>query len=753
MAENRFRGQLAVPTRIEVTGHAGAKPGALVDTGLDTAAKAIAGEFSAFGNKVGAWADKAAAIEGAREGHQAGMDPEFRPRREPTIRDQAYDRAGLDVAQSRIRTEITAQLQGLGDKYKGNPAGFAKAAGEARAGWLAQVPQELHPEVAHRFRSAELAFNRQAAREAAARAAAEQKAATSTEIAEGLKELHQRAYLLGIDPTADDVLAKDVQLIEGALKRVGPNGQPLYTPGQIAELKAKTRQEVASARILGAFERMNSLTGKRAFIQSIEEDWKRSKGIAKTFDLDGFRSITAKLEAGLRKDEIEERRKLAGVQHGITAVTRLAEKGFAPPPDQMAALRAQVGEIADPRARAALSKAETLFAVQTLARAMPPTELAGEIAKTRAHLQKAGATPDQVAQLELLQKIHTEMSTTLKTDPWSWFARIGHPPAPIRWGQTVTEPGSGQSMDLGTVDLGQRIAQADAVSRAYGIEPPYWTADDKKMLAQVVTAGGAPLVQAAQSIAGAFGDKADEAFRQLGGKHASSGNVLAMLGGLVHEGASAGIVQDVANGLALRRVKEFKSLAPEVAKSQPVIERTFGRALATLPGTGEVLRNAANAVYDVRARREGWTVFDEQKYAEILSQLAGEVVAKDVAYGGVGNHRAGWFDGQSQRMVLVPPGVARDRFDDAIGLITNADLEGTGQVPYAENGKRLSAEAVRRGVFVSAGSGRYRVALGDPGSSDPQWLLDKDGRPMTLDFRALIPRLRERAPSLFLGGR
>ena len=131
-----------------------------------------------------------------------------------------------------------------------------------------------------------------------------------------------------------------------------------------------------------------------------------------------------------------------------------------------------------------------------------------------------------------------------------------------------------------------------------------------------------------------------------------------------------------------------------------------------------------------------------------MRQVTGETTVRGVAYGGIGNHRGGWFGNQG---ILVPAGVRQDRFDTLIESITNADLEAAGAVPYDVSKRRLGADAVRRGTFVAIGSDRYLVALGDP-NGDAQWLLDQQGRRLEVNLGAMLPGLKKRRPKLFLDG-
>ena len=96
------------------------------------------------------------------------------------------------------------------------------------------------------------------------------------------------------------------------------------------------------------------------------------------------------------------------------------------------------------------------------------------------------------------------------------------------------------------------------------------------------------------------------------------------------------------------------------------------------------------------------------------------------------------FGGRRDK-VLVPSSIRADKFADVIDALKDDDL-GPGAPPAAE---------IARGRLVGVAPGRYRVALGDPESDDPQWQVDEAGRYWVLDLNALAPSLRQRVPGAF----
>lgn len=229
---------------------------------------AIAADFDGLAAKIGSYADHAAGVEGAREGALAGMDPEFRPTRNLTIRDEAFDRAGLQTYGARVRLGVENDIEEGGDLE-------AK-----RSAWLREVPDELKPDVDWQFRRGMFARARQEAREALAseRAAAAQ--TLQDELDMQVKSLHQRAYVMGLDPQSSAVLARDVAEVERQLSRTGPDGKPVLGRAEIKKILKGVRETVVDARLYGAFDRLETPEQQKAFIERFEADWTGTGGPA-----------------------------------------------------------------------------------------------------------------------------------------------------------------------------------------------------------------------------------------------------------------------------------------------------------------------------------------------------------------------------------------------------------------------------------------------------------------------------------------
>lgn len=699
----------------------------------ERAASKISDELADVGREIGKYADHAARIEGERAGHQAGMNPDFQPTRAITIRGEAYDKAGLETYKSQVSVEIENDIQAGGNLAK------------KRDAWLARVPEELRPDVAYVFRRGELAQARTAAREHQARISAEATAALQTELDTELKGLHQRAYALGNDPTADQVLGRDIARIDALLARKGVDGKPLADAGAAEKIRRQAKEAVVEARILGEFDRLPDNAQRLSFIDRIDQDFRNSEGLSRHLDLKEYQRITGKLRAEFRAAQFEERQSQAAVDGEVKALGAMVEKGYLPTDAQLAGARGRAAAVKNPALADRMAVIEDTLAFQRDARSLPPEAIDGYARSLRAAMAEKGPTPEGIARVELAEKLAHEARTQLKADPLGWADRVGLVKlAPLDLSdQAKTE-----------ATLKMRIAQAEQTAAHYGQPPQYLRPDEKRKLATIAAQGGEKLMGMASSLtaAAAASGNPDRAGRIMA-EIADHGPTAAMIGGLVT--ATSGIqpppvARDAADGLALLKTDGHKSRAPTPLTSLEQAKEVTRGALRGLPQTEQAAIAAANAAYDVRAQRLGLKEFDDKLWRRTFSEVLGERTIGNEVYGGIAYAKTGSLWGGSGG-VVVPPNVKRDAFHDLIRSITPDDL-GTAW-PKHQDGRPVDVADFRRATLVPDGNGTYQMNIGD----ETRPLLLRSGtdskEPFVLDLNALEPKLRQRyGDKFYLGG-
>lgn len=707
-----------------------------VDDGMADAMSQAASAFAGVAGKIGHLADRAAAREGDVEGRAAGLDPEFRTRRDGTIRGEAFDRAGLDVAETRLRTTLEEGINGLFQKHAGDPGKLADGIDGVARGVLAAAPDELRPGLEMLVKGKRLSFMREATRLRIEQSRAESTAALQHDLSQTLAGMHQRAFAMGLDAAANEAAAGDLVALSRMLGRKGVDGRPLVSPAQAEKLLSGAREEVATARLYGAFERQPNLAAKEQFLKQLGEDFAASRGLAKEYDLGGFQRVVGHLEGELRSAKVEARAVAHALKEDVTSVQRMAEKGYALPPDRLAAIKARVAMTDDATLQAGLAQAEGLAHWQAAARKTTPVQLDEFIRAEEARLQKDGADPFSVKRLEIARTLHGKMVHELKENMLGWADRAGVLKiAPLDFSSAEAAAGS----------IKRRIGQAVAVAETYGRPPQYLFPDEREEVSARIAKGGKDSLQVLGLISTAAPAQADAILGEIG----KSGPTAALLGRLYHAAGATKTVKDAVDGLALIRVPDYKRVAPEVSKlRQPVVDVTMG-ALDSFPGREAAVINLASAIYEKTAHVAGkTTAFDETLYKEAVRAALGESKVGNVTYGGVAQYS--WWS--SSRAIVLPPYLRQDKWQDAVAAITPDDLKAAGlQLPVGTDGKPVAWSRIAAGTLIQVADDRYAVSLGSSGDKDMiVRRADDRSQQFVIDFRALRPHIAKRRDDLFL---
>jgi len=732
MAPNRRRELLQVNSEIQ-------QQGGVDRAGMSSGLSAVAQSFAAIGKQVGAIADHAARKEGAAAGREAGLDPEFRPTRSLTIRGEAFDEAGLAVYRVRAKQRFQADLQSAFDQHAGDPAALDGALKAKRDAWVDSAPREVRPELELLYEGQRLSMMRRSARAQSAALTAERAQAAEDEVAQITRRIQQEAYDLGLDETADEVLAARVDELMGALSATGVNGEAIYSREKAREVLEDTQKSVAEARLLGALERTGDLEAKRAFVEKFREDFGDGKGRAGLFDFDDFDKINRRLERELSRAESARAAELRAVAGEIDDAQKQVEKGYALTDEARAQLRAKAAAANDPALTQSLRQLDALAEFQDSARAAPPGELQAFVDQERQRLQSEGGSEPEIARLELADKLLGNMRTELKRDPLGYAERTGTVPIP--------------DLDLSDGETAQasmkaRIAAAEQTAAFYSQDPVYLRPDERRALASTIAQGGKAGLAVASAVTRAAGpERALAVMSEL----SDEAPVTAYLGALVARTGITPAAHDAATALELKAElgSDFKPLAPSKAEARTEAVSELGDALRNMPKTEAAVTAVANQIYETRARRQGIDTFDPELWRQGLREALGQREVGGEVYGGVVSQ--GFFGGQH---VIVPPIIRRDGFDEVVDMITHADLAAAelGN-PVGGDGETVPLDRMKNATLVQLGDGQYALATGDPDTPGAeQWIFrDEPGQPYILDFYALRDRLEARRPDLFLG--
>lgn len=740
MARGSLLQVIPVATELEREGRAGQQIQAPPDNGLEAALSGrngVASQLGAIGQRIGQMADHAAGVEGKQAGHLAGLDPEFRPRNDGTIRGEAFDRAALDTYLAKTRVEIDNDIQGTALKHQADPAGLSKVLQGREAGWLQNAPVELHPEIKTLFAHGSLVAQRAATRQLWERQAAEQRGAMQEELQSSMRLLHQGAFAAGLDPAADEVMATRISQLEGALRRRGPDGKPLVDPAAAVKLIADAKEQVSTARLQGAFERLPDLGAKEAFLKQLDTDFAGSTGLAKAYDLQTFQQVRRHLEAELHRDQAKARQASGTLGHIVKEVQHRADKGYGVPEAELSAVRARVIATGDAETIAALGDAEDSLRFQQAARRLPLPQLEQTVGEMRQHL---ATNPPTLAdrgrinrRLEKAEALLTQAQGEVKSNPLGWEARVGMADVVPLGNVDLRDAGAVQAWGAG------RVAQAEDAAQRHALgKPVYLQPVEKRALAKQFERGGQDGLAAVTFVTRAFGEqRAQDVLAELG-KDAPAGALIGRLA-LTTGGNNPGVL-DAAEGLHIKAQPGHKNVAPSRTDALLEVRNEIGAALGENTPYLDQAMKVADAIYERRAYRDGKTaVFDGKEWRKALREALGEHEVGGRIYGGIAGVGGGWFGGA----VVLPPSVAKDKAAATFAAITPEDLGGgLGGGPRHGNGVALTRQELRGATFITKEPGKYWVKLsGGLAAGD-------DGRPYVMDLDAALPLIRKRRPDL-----
>lgn len=441
-----------------------------------------------------------------------------------------------------------------------------------------------------------------------------------------------------------------------------------------------------------------------------------------------------------------QKRQAAMVMEDVRSVETIAEKGYAPPSDQLEALRSRVEKVSNPEVKQTFRQAEAIMQWQAEAKKLTPEQLDGYIRSETDRVQAGGANAFDVKRLEMADKLLGNMRSELKSDALGWADRVGLiKVAPIDFSAPETAQAS----------LAARVQQADAVAQRYGVEPKYLRPDEEQRLSRAMDAGGDQTLQAAGMIATAAGAKTPAILAQV----SKQAPTAAIIGGHVADNGVTAVARDAAEGLSLSKQPEFKSVAPPPKEIRAQISEVMGNALSGMPKTETAIVDAANKVYEIRARKMGLSgsnaetwLQGQELWKQGLKELIGERDIDNKTYGGVVDANPSYW---GTRKVIIPPFLSQDNWRDAVDMIQPMDLESAGLgVPAGGDGKPIALSRVKGATLVQTGDGRYAFSLGDPDvPGEEKWVVRQDapGELFEVDLRQLRPALSKRRPDLFVG--
>ncbi len=707
--------------------------------GHDIGAGALFDQLSAGFDKeaaqLGQLADKAAQTEGYDSGLTAGMDNEFRPRRDNTIRGNAFDMAGIKTAGNRLRGGMRNDMAAAFEKYGADPAALKKALSGAAKSYIGQagkIDKRLAADLQGSFSSASHTFMRRATRAQVKRINAQYLETTKADLTDRVKGMEQDAYYIGLDPVASDFMASDYSAVQASLQARTVDGKAMFTPKQQQKQLKGLKDNITIARISGTFERLESVDAKENFIQNLDEQWQDSKGIAAGFDRAGLDKLKLRLGKHLKQEQSGQKIAIKSLEGQVKKFKKLVEQGHNLPIDDMMRFDVQWAMTADEKTYDSYQKIVQLNNFQQDFKMQHPGKMAQALETKRATLATSeGLNTEQRLQLadelDMGEKILSTARQELKTDPLKWAAKTG---------RYKIEPLDPQNFK---VSLEHRIATAETIGHDFDIEPPFFNPAEKQQMLASAYDGGEQFMALLGNITEAAGGHSQAILAQVFDK----APLLAQLGGMAQNAATPNMVVQIADHLKHRRnAKDYKPRLPPQKKINEIFAKSgFEELFRGRLETQQSMIGLASAIADMNAFNTGKAEADEADLQKAFRMVVGEQVINGKIFGGIYKQDGGYLWGKASQ-TIIPPFVQADEFRPLIDALRDDDLKALG-VPQHKNGTAATAAEIKEGQLHYIGNGRYQLQT-------PQgYLAGANGQRWQLDFKQMMALTSKRKTASF----
>lgn len=761
-------------------GRISSAPDFVVTSGEQTAA-ALEGVGATLSNRIGRMADRAAAREGEQAGMAAGAvagqkfiektDLEAKGaarasersgtggkvtvaapgpsplngaplalRHDGTIRGEAFDAAAMKSYGWRMQTGLASDLAAAYDQFKDDPAGYEGAIGKIRQEALQDSVMSEGPlrESFEQLFAEKVSIGRLSV---ASRHEARLKAQAAVDTANGLetmrKSIERDAYLVGGNPAGDANL--EAQLARVNAQVDASIGDGTISAAEGAKYKKAFKNTVFAARTQGTFDALPP-EAQADFALGIMEEYASGKGPYAELGLDEAKSLSNELYSSALKN----RTALTSEQKKANAALETKLE------DDVAAIAATGQGLDDPeltadRVTALLGSeaATTWLKAQDLAQRGwqstagmeldTPQELAQRLEALKPKPGAAGAV-DQQKIYEAAAKKAAAVLEEREVDPLGQASRAKM--------IDLTPIDTSSPEALSTSFANRRIA-AEAVAREYGVPPVVFRPEERKALSQALVDYPELLPGFASTLTAQLGDLAPKALAEI----SEAGPELAHVAGVAMATGDPSLAMDVADTLKARKEKRSVKL-PAASALADAAGLITGPALAATPDFRSSVLGTANILLEHEAARLGFDVSEVNKpgtqaadvYARVIDQSLGARMINGQKWGGLAEVNG--------RQVVAPSFMPANDVAGVLGQLRDEDLKKLPPIQTG-NGVLVSSGQIRGGKLVSVGDGQYRVALGDPDSFDPQWLMGANGDYWVLDFDRLRTVIGTRPKPLF----
>ncbi|AID30809.1 hypothetical protein MCHK_3002 [Mesorhizobium huakuii 7653R] len=634
-----------------------------------------------------------------------------------TIRGDAYNNAALDIHVNRLDTSMREQMDAISLQHEGDPGGLSGALDALRAGYVKDLPPQAAALVDQSFARQKFALVHEAVTKFNSNLESANLAAYEENIQARTNSAYRLAAKAGLGPEADAAISGELGSLTQSI-----DASPL-TPLQKSRLKQDAVSGVMSARVLGGFEAQKDPAARAAYAKQFQEDWKNGEGMSGQLDVKTYDSINGELIRRTQADEVAANKRTNALNTVIRSRLDYLKKGWPISDGDRQFLKNEVAKTGDAGLTANLDFMDGLADWQKAHVAAKPEIIDAQIAAMQQKIQKEGASEAALTTLDVMEGLRDEMKKGLADDPLSWAQRAG-----VADVQPLDFSDSGKLAST----LTERVADATAIAKHYGIEPKFFTVAEtdglKKMLKQTPLA----LPSIVSSLSAGLGSATPQALSEI----SKDAPLLAHVAGLTNATGSQRVAVEVAEVLDRRNQPGYKSTLPSAGKLQSAATEQLGASLIALPNTLNGAMETASALFEARALARGVDMeqFDtagspaRTLFSQALDEVLGATTRAGVKYGGITS-----VNGLD---TVAPPDLAADSLQGMVANISADDLMFQKSIGSA-NGIPIRPQDLRGGQLVMTGQGRYRIALGDVAGGDPRYVPGANGAYFELDLGML----------------
>jgi hypothetical protein len=707
-----------------------------VGGGQDGSARAmaqVAQALGGFADVLNDHLDQAAIKAGQQDGSQAGLGPDLKLSGANTLYGDAYNAAALRTAEARMDVQLRADLDGIYQANRDDPAALSQSLDVARAGQAEKLLPELKPAHQLTFERLKAGYLMEAQERQRDRLVDEQRAALLPQLDARLAEVDRIGFTMRDPKTGALAYASAREEMFNLLVQHGPrsaftlNGRQLPAdPNRsgvlsLTDIAAKlddADDRVQVGKLEGGLSRLTSSQAAVAFRDSFVRDYVEGK---QPLPLRMVEQMKGRIEQRINSLEADERAAAVEVRRQASDLFEQMQLGYAVDNRQFdavtQALRAQ-GDKGDAfklnhARRALIEEPRLLRAYGERLRGMTPKQLDGEVQRLGS---KTVRSTHEDARLEMALGLSAESSRMLETAPLEFAARKGVVAlAPV----SLTDAGS----------FARRAAAAERASAHFdGRRVPLLTkaevTDLKGQLANAPADQKLVMIRNIASGGGRYG-------RALLGQLSREAPLHAHLGGLMLATPQG----EQTARLALAGEEVWRLNKADLPKPKDFDRSMLGRAASLLPESRSAILETARAIYGARALQRGLEAdrVDDSEWSRSLHLAAGGGWnAAGAPVGGLGTRNG--------VELLLPPTMTQQTFSDALAGLSDEALPlmgAGGGRPVDAAGRPLTASALRRDlVLYDAGPGLYRLGT----KSGTEFVGDGQGGFFVLDMNKVAAR-------------